>query len=1028
MTANVESRKTHEILMSMADLTTSVFQSPRYDITRPFELLRGGADASVTDKNGDGAFHYLVQSGVFRDRSRRPKSRIFSRHWGPPPDADMTMERLIHELQAAGADVNLQNKLGETSLHIMCRKVSAEDRMNEKLFESLIQAGADPNLRDNKGETAAFSLFLNGRFGFRPTKESNEHMVQLVLRLGARFDLRDCHGQTVVHSLLSRKSNLTLAELLIEHGIDPSAVDNEGNTLWHAVADRIAGNSGEPKGSIRLLLRLNVDPQKPNNSGRNPLHCLSSLLAPRLDFGRLEIFPSCIPDISTTAFDHVLQLYLERGYNLDSPDSSGVTPLHLACTFSQHQTRELLRAGADLQKSTHEGLTALHLSARCRQANILGILLEFARERELDAAAVNRPSTSVHEFVNASDSRGRPALYYACASGRPESVTLLLGAGAFVQSDTYDGSVWQACVEFEVEELNWAASPTPSNAPPATVGGVLMDDKKRPKLTRRSAFPTERLDSVLDLLIQRQDSVEKTAAFIDEAISDAVARQLDYTVECLVQARRSLYEISRPEMPHASATLDASTSACLARRKAVGHAEELVTTPEALRTEFERLMCLRRYDLVQNLILKHGWGELNYNGNTFVHDLAENGFLSILRGLGSLVKELLERLEDIEWCDRQKLESSKAAYINLLPDTITGPRGLGSTQPLLLAACRSEQPNMEVVRFLVEEIGCDVNVQGYLRVPIPAGPNAPRGHGIYKHETPAHMLFRGKPFWWQTSQALPYLALDHRASLEIRDCFHSTPLAVAAAHIGRPTFDRRAFDKLLELGADATAVDLTWASDSAEMTKVLLSHGAALKPAAFLAAVRTRNCDVLNILISRGGDVNARPTGMDGEDRQTRRPAPIYIETSAPRPVIAPTTGFARHLLGRPLRASRDVETFATPGPFVPEGEMYPLDLAAHLYARQPELDEHIQLRGPHPDEVPYMWPLPADELERVMETLVAGGADVMAEYEHPGGVRTTIKDRIVLRGAEHGFIRLGRPQRARKILEICRTTYEGVL
>ncbi|KAK2614070.1 hypothetical protein N8I77_000928 [Diaporthe amygdali] len=107
---------------------------------------------------------------------------------------------------------------------------------------------------------------------------------------------------------------------------------------------------------------------------------------------------------------------------------------------------------------------------------------------------------------------------------------------------------------------------------------------------------------------------------------------------------------------------------------------------------------------------------------------------------------------------------------------------------------------------------------------------------------------------------------------------------------------------------------------------------------------------------------------------------------------------------------------------------MYPFDYAVHLYARQPEIDEGIQLIGVGGHEVPYMYKLPADKLEKVIETLAARGADVMATYEFADESRMSIKDRIILRGADYRFFQVGRPQLARKILELCRTTCEGKL
>lgn len=235
----------------------------------------------------------------------------------------------------------------------------------------------------------------------------------------------------------------------------------------------------------------------------------------------------------------------------------------------------------------------------------------------------------------------------------------------------------------------------------------------------------------------------------------------------------------------------------------------------------------------------------------------------------------------------------KASIINCYPNGVGYCFSPELTQPPLLAIYRSKHLNMDVVRFFVEEIDCNVNIQAYLRVLIR---DTPTGYGICKHETPIHALFRGETHWWQGSEALPYFSYDCGVDLEIKDCFQSIPLVVVVVYISRLTFNQCAFKKLLNLGADAKAVDLRWASDSSEMIDLLLSYGAMLKPAAFLAAVKSRNCDVLNILILRGRDVNARQTITDGEDTQAHRQTPIYIETSAPRREIIARTDFERHL------------------------------------------------------------------------------------------------------------------------------------
>lgn len=988
--------------------------TPLKYLKKPYKLLRPGADATITDGEGNGAFHYLAKSDMFEP----PDSPCFLTLLGRPPspvdDPSMTMEELVQRLQAAGAQINLQNKKGETPLHTMFwRASSSYGKLDKRLLGCLCQAGADLNIRDHQGRSAAFSLFITDTLHHqdRPQKDGAEILCQFISRLGGRLDARDHHGRTVLHCLLSgtRSVNLSLVEALARHGVDPSAVDDEGNTLWHVAIHQLHWQLSD------LLLHLGADPQRPNQLGRNPLHAISSLDAPRpFVLSQTKVFPACIPDVRTTPFDRILQLYLEAGYDIDFCDHQGITPLHLACTFSEYHAVRLLKAGANLKISTHEGLTTLHLAARCRQANIIGLLLDRAKRDE--SSSNGQSSNATQELVNAKDAKGKSALYYACASGRADSVALLLEAGASAHCEAYSGSVWEACAEFEEEQLNWSSS-TPARDGRISASSVLIEDKGRPAAETEQRFPRENIGDVLRLLLERRNDHDATPGYLEEAISAAAAKQLDYTVWCLVGARKSLVLSTKPGI--AESRSDETISACLARFDALGFTEAATLSPEALKAEFERLMGLRRLDLVQKLLLEHGWGELSWTGNTIIHDLVRKGFVSVLQGLKPLVRELSANLEDMDWCARQKLSSTSA------PKGITGGHVKFCPQPLLPVACGSKEPNMEMLRFLVEEIGCGVDAQGYVRIHFRHG-DSPRRYGLCKDDTPVHALVRGSTDWWHTSQALPYLARDRGANLEIRDALRSTPLAVAASHAGRITFNRAAVDALLDFGADAKAVDLPLTSESAEVTRLFLSKGAIVKTADILSAVRSRNCDFLNLLLSGGGDVNARKTPAP-----ERRKTPKYVETATPpRTLGLISTEVVKCFEGIPARPSRDKQTPATPGPFVPEEQMYPLDFAAHLYARQPEVDEMLQLRGLDNDygqNLPYASELPADEVEKVVQTLVARGADVMATYTFPDGASMSIKDRIVLRGRDYDTPRrkFDRPRRARRLLELCKTTHE---
>lgn len=915
-----------------------------------FQLLENGSDARAVDTKGNGAFHYAVCTDILKGRTG---SKIrFRRPAASARDDDgQAMEKLFQCLQAAGADVNLQNNDGQTPLHLICSKISVplsghgHRWFDDKLFAALVKAGADVGVRDHLGRTPLFFHVESNSPGKFKT------ICKSMSQAGARLDVTDNNGRNLLHAAVSNPrgdQDLLRLKLLLGYGLDPNATDAEGNTLWHATIPHYASRPlkmGGPELRLYdLLLELGVDYRRPNNSGRTPLHEVSSLWP-------LAFYRSSPTSGETTAFDYILGLYDK--HDVDPRDKDGITPLHLACTFSEYQAQRLLENGADRSKTTAEGLTALHQAARGKQGNIIGILLETSGSH-----ASNLDKAVIPALINKKDARGRTALYYACASGRAESVRLLLDAGATVESDTYQGSVWQACVEFEEEQAHWPRTPDPTDPP--TVGGVLLADERRPKPTRLVKFPSERLDDVLGLILARGNH---QVGHIDEAISSAVRKQhIDYTVECLLQARIPLQRNAAPY------PINNETSACLERRQTIqlieGQPIDLGATcsPRLVSCNFKRLMRVRRYDLVETLLRQYGWGEIDTDGNTALHDLVHDGFTWILRRIVPLVREISEKLEDAEWCEKQISLSSRRSIAR------------GSCQPLLLTACQSDLPNMETVRFLVEDVGCNVNAQGYTHY----HPGPRSKPGLYRHETAAHCLVRGICHWWQVAEALPYLVRHHDADLEIKDSRGLTPLNAALGNIRLVTFSQRAVEVLIKLGADVKTADLTQASNDIEMTEFLLRKGAVTAPQSLLAAIKIRNCKVLTALLSNGG------AGPGPNTRQVREmPQRVILPLVAdPQPPPSPP----RKAIGRSsLRGNPRIPYFRTPDPYaVPLDEMYPLDYAAHWYSGDNDAQKYAERCREH---------------EEIIRVLVTYGADSSKTYRFPDGKEMSIMDRIVKRG-----------------------------
>jgi ankyrin repeat protein len=127
-------------------------------------------------------------------------------------------------------------------------------------------------------------------------------------------------------------------------------------------------------------------------------------------------------------------------------DNQGVTPLHTVSTFSPFLTHRLLAEGANVEATTSEGLNAFHLAARSRQSNIIGLLISWLQSKG--------DQKSLTKVIEAKDARGRTPLYYACASGRVETVQLLIDAGALADTESYIGSAWNGCADFEEEQKN----------------------------------------------------------------------------------------------------------------------------------------------------------------------------------------------------------------------------------------------------------------------------------------------------------------------------------------------------------------------------------------------------------------------------------------------------------------------------------------------------------------------------------------------------------------------------------------------
>jgi ankyrin repeat protein len=380
-------------------------KDPEY--AKALKLIDLEADVALVDSKGNSALHYAATM----EDIELPKLKI-----------------LWRKLVDAGASPNLQNKVGETPLHKFgC--ASWGFRFIEGNLEAFLDiTQPDTEIKDNQGRTALFKLIDHWS---HPRTSEISAVLKSFAKADACFNVTDLRGRTLLHAAAQHcRDNMAHMQLLVDLGLDPNSQDADENTIWHEAIPTFCRWRVSPN-VFRSFTALGVDLGKTNKDGRSPLHVLSEYTQ------WVEEGENWEKQDDPTLLEYILG---DEHVQLNLKDSQGVTPLHIASTFSPFLVQRLLWAGAKAVNTTTEGLNAFHLAARSRQSNVVGILISWLQSQGRQHSLITA--------VNHNDIQGRTPLYYACASGRVESVQLLVDAGASVDTHSYVGSAWNGCADF----------------------------------------------------------------------------------------------------------------------------------------------------------------------------------------------------------------------------------------------------------------------------------------------------------------------------------------------------------------------------------------------------------------------------------------------------------------------------------------------------------------------------------------------------------------------------------------------------
>ncbi|KAL6892133.1 ankyrin [Trichoderma evansii] len=282
-----------------------------------------------------------------------------------------------------GADVNEKSSDGWTPL------IAAVKRNDEDKVRLLLKGGAEPDITDSINWTALLHA-IDGHY------KSYKNIIWLLVSNNANV----CVHNNKAFDLAMKHHNHSLAWLLLEHGADPNAADDEGTTPLHRAS---SSDDAESVKDVRFLLHWGADAGRQDKKYSNtPLHIA---VQKRLD--------------------KVVAQLAAQTKQLEIKDSRGNTALMLAILFgSKSIVRILLKNKASCTTRDPNGMTAI----------------QYAANRGFNDALEQmvRNISSPHD-VNLKDKMGYSALHHALSSDKADTQTIRIlvkgGADLYAEED-----------------------------------------------------------------------------------------------------------------------------------------------------------------------------------------------------------------------------------------------------------------------------------------------------------------------------------------------------------------------------------------------------------------------------------------------------------------------------------------------------------------------------------------------------------------------------------------------------------------
>ncbi len=403
-------------------------------------LLAQGADPDTPDNSSSLPLHLALeykQDEAFSLLLPLTKTFESKDKYGRTPLAiafELNHDLAIREiLQKAPDSASKQRMLNEEFTHFIRQG-------NSKPMELLLQLGADGKGKAENGQTA-----------LHVTVKTSLTQTKLLLELGMDANAKDLEGRTPLHQavaeaqlpltgplpttpengfgfrgqmrLISQKDTLEIIKLLLSHGADIKAQDNEGNNLLHLTFQQQSAftkwqSAGLASTWLDFLLEQGAEPNKQNKRGHTPLQAGINSEGSRW--------------AEEETLNLLLRSLIKHKFDLNQTDTNGLSLIHLASEKNRPSfINVLLRNGAAINTRTSQGETPLMLQLKQPPSNqsnreLLSLLIKVGADAEL----LDNAGRSIWQIVCETRARPYDVFQQMLDAGIKPAITNHLGQNA----------------------------------------------------------------------------------------------------------------------------------------------------------------------------------------------------------------------------------------------------------------------------------------------------------------------------------------------------------------------------------------------------------------------------------------------------------------------------------------------------------------------------------------------------------------------------------------------------------------------